>query len=199
VLRIDDYFDKSRDLLKAEKRMLKDITEVMLDCDAWLGHFSTHYDLPFINSRLLYHQLPILPPNFTALDTWKISRNRLKLRNNRLATIQEFLKLPDEKNSIQSEHWLKALGGDRKAIDYIVEHNRRDVLVLEQAYLRLRPLVIDHPRHTFTEKEACKFCGASPSKVQRRGTRRTRCRLYERLQCQVCGGWDSGKMLEKQC
>src|SRR3990167_11468304 len=101
VLNILDYTDSSGDLLKAEKRLLKDITEAMLSADVWLGHYAIYYDLPFINTRLLYHGLPVLPANFAQIDTWRISRNRLKLRNNRLATIQQFLKLKDEKNAIQ--------------------------------------------------------------------------------------------------
>lgn len=199
MLRIDNYFDKSRDLLKAEKRMLKDISDRMLNSDAWLGHYSTRYDVPFVNSRLLYHNQDVLPLNTPQIDTWRTARNTLKLRNNRLATIQEFLQLPDEKNSIKSEEWLRALAGDKKAIDYIVEHNRRDVLVLEQAYLKLRPLISQHPRFSFVEKDACKTCGAPPHKMQHRGERRTRCRLYKRVQCQVCGTWDTGTLLERKC
>src|SRR3990167_1635977 len=100
VLSILDYA-KNGDLIKAEKRLLKDVSDVLLDSDVWLTHYGTWYDIPFINTRLLYHGLPVLPPNFAHIDTWKISRNRLKLRNNRLATIQQFLKLKDEKNAIQ--------------------------------------------------------------------------------------------------
>lgn len=179
--------------------MLKDISERMLDSDAWLGHYSTRYDVPFVNSRLLYHNMPVLPLNMPQIDTWRAARNNLKLHSNRLASIQEFLKLEDEKNSIKSEQWLRALGGDKKAIDYVVEHNRRDVLVLEQAYLKLRPLIKDHPRYSFVDKKACKTCGAPPNKVQHRGERRTRCRLYKRVQCQMCGSWDTGDILERKC
>ncbi len=188
VLRIDDYFDESRDLIKAEKRMLKDISARMLDSDVWLYHFGMYYDLPFINSRLLYHRLPTLPANFAAIDTWKISRNRLKLRNNRLKTVQEFLQLDDEKNAIKPEQWIRALSGQRRAMDYIVEHNRRDVLVLEQAYMRLRPLIIDHPNQGMVNGYgACGTCGED--KLQKRGFHITRTRKYQRLQCQACGSW----------
>lgn len=189
VLRIDDYFDESRDLIKAERKMLKDIYDTMLDSDVWLGHFSTHYDLPFINSRLLYHGLPVLPPNFPALDTWKIARNRLKLRNNRLATVQEFLKLEDEKNSIKPEQWIRALSGHRKSIDYIVEHNRRDVLVLEQAYVKLRPLILDHPHSGLAKgKNSCAVCGST--KVEFRGWHYTAAQAFRRFRCLACGKWD---------
>src|SRR6266446_4770077 len=74
VFNILDY-QKNYDLIAAEKRMLKDISKRMMEADVWLTHYGTWYDLPFINSRLLYHRLPVLPANFSHIDTWKISRN----------------------------------------------------------------------------------------------------------------------------
>lgn len=191
VLNILDYADESLDLIKAEKRLLKDICARMLSADVWLGHFSTWYDLPFLNTRLLYHKLPILPPNFAQLDTWKIARNRLKLRNNRLITISEFLGTEDEKNAIKPEQWIRALGGHRKSMAYIVEHNRRDVLVLEEAYMRLRPLVLDHPNKGLLDgRGGCSVCGEH--KLQKRGVHLTRTRKYQRYQCMACGSWSKG-------
>jgi uncharacterized protein YprB with RNaseH-like and TPR domain len=191
VLNILDYLDKSKDLIKAERRLLMDISERMLTADVWLGHYSTWYDLPFINSRLLYHKLPVLPPNFSQLDTWKIARNRLKLRNNRLITISEFLGTDDEKNAIKPEQWLRALSCHRPSMDYIVEHNRRDVLVLEEVYNRIRPLVLDHPnRGVLDGRGGCAICGEQ--KLQKRGFHITRTRKYQRFQCMSCGGWSKG-------
>ena len=191
VLNILDYTGEDRDLIRAEKRLLRDISKVMLDSDVWLGHYACYYDVPFINTRLLYHNLPILPPNFPLIDTWRISRNRLKLRNNRLATISDFLKTSDEKNAIKPEQWIRALGGHKASMDYIVDHNRRDVLVLEEVYIILRPLVLDHPnRNLIDGRGGCSKCGSK--KIQKRGTHITRTRKYQRYQCQSCGGWSRG-------
>lgn len=196
VLSILDYRNKSGDLIKAEKGLLKDISKCMLDVDVWLTHYGTWYDLIFINSRLMYHRLPVLPPSYPHIDTWKVAKNRLKLRNNRLNTIQEFLNLPSEKNAIKPEQWIRALGGHKPSMDYIVEHNRRDVLVLEEAYLRLRPLITDHPSKGLIDgRGGCGVCGSN--KLQKRGTHVTRTRKYQRYQCTHCGAWSKGtKALE---
>lgn len=189
VFNILDY--SKGDLIKAEKQLLKAVSEKLLSADVWLTHFGTHYDIPFINSRLLYHQLPVLPPTFSHIDTWKISRNRLKLRNNRLITISEFLGTKDEKNAIKPEQWLRALGGHKASMDYIVEHCYRDVLVLEEAYLRLRPLVLDHPSRGLVDgRGGCGVCGGKT--LQKRGYHITRTRKYQRFQCQDCGAWSKG-------
>jgi uncharacterized protein YprB with RNaseH-like and TPR domain len=185
--------DKSRDLIKAEKRLLKDVSAALLDGDVWLTHYGQRFDLPFINSRLLYHRLPVLPANFAHLDTWKISRNRLKLRSNRLAVISEFLRTGDEKTPIQPEAWLRALGGHRPSMDTIVEHCRLDCLVLEEVYELLKPLVLDHPHKGLLDgRGGCGICGASPEKQQKRGRHITRTRVYQRFQCTSCGSWHRG-------
>lgn len=190
VLNILDYMGKDGDLIKAEKKLLKDVSKRMLDADVWLGHYSQRYDLPFLNSRLLYHRLPVLPANAPHLDTWKIARNRLKLSSNRLNTISEFLNTLDEKNKIKPEEWIRAMCGHRPSMNYIVEHNRRDVLVLEEVYELLKPLVLDHPHKGLLDgRGGCGICGAPPEKQQKRGYHRTRTRVYARFQCQGCGGW----------
>lgn len=187
VLNILDYQDASGDLIKAEKRLLKDVSAVLLDSDVWLTHYGAGYDVPFINSRLLYHGLPPVPPNHPHIDTWKVSRYNLKLRNNRLATIQQHLKLAEAKNAIKPEQWLRALGGHRPSMDYIVEHCRLDVLVLEDAYLKLRPLITNHPFHR-ADAPACPVCGGDS--LQRRGHQLTAGgRRYQRYQCSSCGAW----------
>lgn len=177
------------DLIKAEKQLLKDVSTRLLDSEVWLTHFGTYYDIPFINTRLLYHNLPILPPSFPHVDTWKTARGKLKLRNNRLNTISEFFRTKDSKNAIKPEQWIRAMGGHEPSMAYIVEHCRRDVLVLEEVYLKLRCLVGDHP-NLAVNREHCGVC--QDGKLIKRGFHLTRTRKYQRYQCNGCGAWSKG-------
>lgn len=188
VLSIGDY---QGDILKKEKQLLRDLSEVLLSADCWLTQFGTYYDVPFVNSRLLYHHLPTLPANHPHVDTWKVAKNRLKLRNNRLITMSEFLGTKDEKNAILPEQWLRALSGHGPSLNYIVEHCRRDILVLEEVYLRLRSLILDHPFSGHDRHGACGVCGKG--RLTKRGFHRTRTRLIQRYQCQSCGSWSRDK------
>ena len=188
VLSVGDY--EGDNIIKLEKELLKDVSKRLLDCDVWLTHFGTYYDIPFINTRLLYHKLPTLP-QYAHIDTWRTARKALKLRNNRLITISEFLGTEDEKNAIKPEQWLRALGGHQPSLAYIVEHCRRDVLVLEEAYERLKPLVTDHPNKGLVDGSGgCGVCGGT--KLQKRGFAITRTRKYQRFQCSQCGTWSKG-------
>lgn len=191
VLSISDYGFDGGDILAAEKRLLRDISKRLLESDVWLTHFGTWFDVPFVNSRLLYHHLPVLPPNYAHIDTWRTAKNRLKLRNNRLVTLQDFLNVKHEKNAIKPEQWLRALSGHRPSLAYIVDHCRRDVLVLEEVYERIKPLVVDHPNKGLIDgRGGCSVCG--DTRLHKRGYHITRTRKFQRYQCQGCGAWSKG-------
>lgn len=190
VISILDYLGRDNDIIKAERRLLIAVSERLLSSDVWLTHYGSRgrFDLNFVQSRLLYHRLPILPPKYPQIDTWRVAKNELRLHNNRLATIQEFLGLENSKNAIKGDQWIRALAGHKPSMAYVVEHCRRDVLVLEEVYQLLRPLVTDHPNKGLIDGDhGCSNCGGK--KLQRRGFHVTRTRKYRRLQCQDCGAW----------
>lgn len=187
VISVQDY---EGDILRREKALLKDLCVELLTADCWLTWFGTYFDIPFVNSRLLYHNLPTLPANFTHIDGWKVSRNRLKLRNNRLNTVQEFLGTKTAKDAVLGPVWIKALAGCQKSLRYIINHCKKDIKALDEVYQRLRPLILDHPHVGLVGKlGSCGVCGGD--KLQARGFRLTRTRKYQRYQCQSCGSWSS--------
>lgn len=191
VMSLMDYNFDARDLFKAEKQLLKDVSKRMLEADVWLTHYGQRFDIPYINSRLLYHNLPTLPTTFPHIDTWKVARNTLKLSSNRLKSISTFLGTDDEKNAIRPGIWVRALGGHEPSMRYIVDHCRLDVLVLEEVYNRIRCLVTEHPNKGLIDgRGGCTICGSLH--IQKRGFHVTRTRKYQRFQCQDCGGWSKG-------
>jgi uncharacterized protein YprB with RNaseH-like and TPR domain len=189
VLSIADYEGKT--ILDKEKRLLRDVSDILLSHDVWLTWFGTYFDIPFVNSRLLYHRLPTLPTNYPHVDGWKTARNRLKLRNNRLKTVQEFLGTATEKDAVLGPIWVKAISGDEKALKYVINHCFKDICALEEVYWLLRPLIVDHPNAGLIDgRGGCSVCGET--KLQKRGFHITRTRKYQRFQCQNCGAWTRG-------
>jgi uncharacterized protein YprB with RNaseH-like and TPR domain len=171
-----------------DKPLLKHVSKILNDADAWVVHYGQRFDVPFVNSRLLFHGLPPLRP-VPLIDTWRIARNHLKLHNNRLATIQEFLGTQDEKNAIKGPQWQAAAGGDVKGIKYIIEHCRLDILVLDQAYEKIKILMPNHPNFNLVDRgdlPGCPRCGSH--KIRKDGTRVAASRIYQTYRCNECGG-----------
>ena len=171
-------------ILQKERVLLADLTKVLMDADVWLTWFGTFFDVPFLNTRLIYHGMSPLPASHAHIDGWRTARNRLKLRNNRLITVQEFLGTPTAKDAVLGPKWILAISGHRPSLQYVINHCKKDVKALEEVYTKLRPLIIDHP---YSETGDCTVCGGS--RLIKRGFHRTVTNKYQRYQCRDCGRW----------
>ncbi len=170
--------------------------EALRDADVLIGWYSTKFDLPYLQTRLLYHKLPTLPP-IQHVDGWKIAKYKMKLNSNRLASLSAFLEVED-KTPLTGPIWIKAAAGHKPSVKYVVDHCIQDVEVLEQVYDRIKPLMTNHPGMgvILGKLFACPVCGGE--KLQKRGYHMSRTRKYQRYHCQKCGAWSNdGKALSK--
>lgn len=172
-----------------DKAVLQVALDVLSSADLIVGWYSKRFDVPMLQARLLYYNMGVIPP-VPHIDCWEVCRSKLKLSSNRLANASDFLGLA-QKTVLSGQTWVKATFGDKAALRYIVDHCRRDVDVLEQAYLRLRPLTSQHPNlNLITGTGGCPVCGGS---VQSRGWTIASLRRSRRYQCIKCGHWSRGK------
>ena len=174
-----------------DKMLMKETAKILNGADIIVGHYSSRFDLPYINSRLLFHgEKPVAP--IPQIDTWRVSRYQLKLNNNRLASIAGFFGL-DDKTPVTGPHWIKAMAGNKNSLRYVIDHCKKDVEVLEQTYYKLLPVIPKHPNVNLVDEVtgSCPRCGAS--NVVKRGFSIAQTRRTQRYQCNSCGGWSRGK------
>lgn len=100
--------------------VVKTFAEEISKSDIICGWYSSKFDWPFIQSRLLAHELSTMP-SIPHVDLWRTAKYQLKLNSNRLASVSEFLNL-EEKTPIRSREWIRAMAGHRPAIKYVVDH-----------------------------------------------------------------------------
>lgn len=168
-----------------DSRLCKEIAKVIEEADMLITYNGIRFDIPFIQTRMLANELPILSPK-PHKDLYYTAKFKLKLNRYSLFAVQSFLRLNAAKTPVDLRQWLKALIGDKKAQKEIIVHCENDVKVLEEAYLKLRPLMLAHP--TVYGKEVCNKCGSNH--LQKRGIYITTGRTNkQRFQCQKCGGW----------
>lgn len=119
-------------------KLIKDLSKF----DRIVTHYGRRMDIPFIRTRALMMGIPF--PHFGSIsndDTWLIARNKLKLNSNRLGTVEQALFGDTGKNRIEYKYWIAGSRGDKKALDYILDHNRRDVISLERVWYKLKDFV----------------------------------------------------------
>jgi len=129
-----------------DKRLVKDCISDMRTFDILMGYYSTKFDIPFIRSRALYWNLDF--PKYGELqhkDIWYMVRHKMSLHSNRLEAACNHLGIKG-KTHLDGTHWVMALTGNEKALSYILDHNKYDVIILEKLHNRIKDYARDLTR-----------------------------------------------------
>lgn len=186
VFTILDKKRGKKDMLN-DKHLVEEFVKVYEQADYHISWYGDRFDVPMLKSRMIKHGLPPLAPIYS-LDLWKQVRYTFKLHSNRLVTWQQFLQVEDEKSQIDFDAWLRAAQGDKDSLAEVVDHCRRDVLVLEEVFTKLRPWLDKEPSvNLFGGLGMCPSCDGS--NVQRRGYKVATTRTYQQYRCMDCGRW----------
>lgn len=122
-----------------DKWLSKQLRDEIEKYDVIITYYGKKYDKPYINSRLMFHNLRTLEKQCHH-DYWYTARFRLKLRRNTQQAVAAFL-LPkgvSEKNHVDWAIWEKAMCGHKPSMDYIVRHCIYDVNDLERCHDKLK-------------------------------------------------------------
>lgn len=168
-----------------DRHVMEVLHKVLSSADVIVAHNGDSYDIKFTEGRMLVQGLDPLPP-ITKIDTLKIARNRFLLNANKLDYLGQLLGLGRKKHTTPGL-WLKVLNGSKAAVRDMVTYNKQDVELLEKVFLKLRPYMENHISRGLFGKTGCPRCGSHH--IQSRGVHRAVTRIYNRFQCQKCGGW----------
>ena len=117
-------------------QFIKDISHY----DRVVAHYGSRFDIKFARTRALYWRLPYPPVDaIWQTDTWKISKDRLKMSRNRLGNIGAIIGSPVEKTRMTFLRKWQILTGHKDGMAYVIDHCRRDVLLLEDVFKALKP------------------------------------------------------------
>lgn len=132
----DQIYNITWDKNQCDKFMLEQFIEVMNEADMLVAHNGDRYDLKFIKTRALKHELSMLL-DYKQFDTLKVAKKKFSFNSNKLDYISEYLGFG---NKIKTEMVLwddiimkKCPAAMQKMIDYC----DKDVLLLEKVYLKL--------------------------------------------------------------
>lgn len=124
-----------------DKRIVKECIDALMKFDRVYTYYGSRFDLPLLRTRALEQGVEF--PIYGAMsqkDIYYIAKYKLKLHSNRLDCVCDLLNISG-KTHINPKIWRLASGGNKKAIDAILEHNIADVEVLELVYNKLKNFV----------------------------------------------------------
>jgi uncharacterized protein YprB with RNaseH-like and TPR domain len=118
-----------------DRRIVKQMVADLRKFDIIVGFYSTKYDIPFARTRAHVHHLDF--PAFGELqhrDVYYLIKYKFSLSRNSQENAARMLTGKTMKTRMKPEQWVRALGGDKESLDYIFEHNKRDVKDLKRLY-----------------------------------------------------------------
>lgn len=171
--------DPANDMLVVEA-----VYEELNEADAVVAHNGDAFDLPWVRARGIYHGFQPFAP-LVQIDTKKEAKKNFKFNSNRLVYLAEYLKV-GKKIKTEFELWKECAAGSEKALKKMIRYNKRDVVLLEKVYKKLRPYLPARLNYQlFTHRDSCPACGSEH--VNRHGYSFTQQRKYARYKCQAPG------------
>lgn len=171
--------------------------ELFSAADIVVAHNGIAFDTKKAQARMLYHGFD--PPTpFKEVDTLKIARRHFAFSSNKLGDLCDVLGIGRKLETGGFETWLGCMRGDPRAWAKMKRYNKMDVVILEKLYLRLRPWTTTHPNvATMSDRpDTCPKCGSNAGMASR-GYSHTTVSRRQRFQCSSCGGYCSGRPLER--
>jgi uncharacterized protein YprB with RNaseH-like and TPR domain len=130
-----------------DKKLLEECIKDMNRFDQLITYNGSRFDIPFVRTRSLKWDVDF--PFYGTLkhiDAYYMARGRLRTHRKSMDVVSRALGIAG-KNHVDGELWIKAaLQGDKDALGWIFDHNKRDVRVLEKVYKRLKDYCKEYKR-----------------------------------------------------
>ena len=174
------------------------IWELLDRADIVITQNGKKFDLPKLNARFLKAGLPP-PMYYQVIDTKEVLQKTFGLSSNKLDYATQFLGI-DGKDDMEFQDWINCLQGGKagqKALTKMRMYNEKDVLIMEELYVRIRPWIKGHPNlnlYSIGKTNVCPNCG--DIHLIWSGTYKTGAGLYRAFRCSRCGA--IGRSTKKQ-
>ena len=145
------------------------------------------FDEKKINARFLLNNLPPTSP-YQSIDTKLIAAKQFGFSSNKLDALAGYFGI-EHKMDTDFNLWVRCMEGDSESLKYMETYNKKDVEILEEVYLRMRPWVKSHPNISLyldLEVPACTNCGSTNLKEMPNKFYYTQTGIYPLHRCK-CG------------
>ncbi len=125
--------DAKKDL---DKNLLKKLIQDLQKFDRTIGFYSSRFDIPYIKTRCWMQGIDKFPGYKERLhkDLYFVARRNIKASSRRLANLERLMFNKTLKTRIENKHWIHAMQGQKKAMAYVLDHCRKDVILTEKVH-----------------------------------------------------------------
>jgi|GEM_PF-3161644 len=123
-------------------RLVATLVDILASAHLAYGWNIRRFDIRFLRTRRLLLGQSQTPRMVATIDLLQVAR-RFAFHSNRQAVWMESLSRY-QKTEVIGVEWVRAMTGDREAMDYVVQHCLADVMGLEEIYRHLAPYIAQH-------------------------------------------------------
>lgn len=176
-----------------DKRIMSSLWKLINEADIVVSHNGNKFDIPRINSRFIINGLSPTKPYFS-VDTCQIARRQFGFSSNKLDALATHFNIP-HKLDTNFDLWKRCLEGDEKALKYMLKYNKKDVVILEEVYLKLRPWIKNHPNmgNLASTMDTCANCGSEDISLIPNKFYHTSVGKYPLFRCNECNAVSRGR------
>jgi uncharacterized protein YprB with RNaseH-like and TPR domain len=177
-------WDRNQD----DKKLLIEFIKIANQADELVGHNGDNFDLKWIRTRCLFHNIEMFP-NYVTIDTLKISRSKFRFNSNRLNYIAQYLGI-GQKIKTEFNLWKDiVLNKDAKAMEKMIKYCKKDVVLLEKVHKYLSKHVYSKTHYGVRfghDRGSCPECGSDELVINKHKITATGLKKIQ-YQCKVCG------------
>lgn len=175
---------------KNDENMLDDLWHLLDASDFVCAHNGDRFDVKRVNSELLLADYS--PPSpYRQIDTLKMVKRTFGFDSNRLDYLCRVLLGEGKEKHDGFATWVGCMQDDPKAWETMMHYCRKDVLLLERLYMKLRAWDKSHPNvllsmETVPQAPACTVCGSynvAPITDKVSATNASRFAVFECMDC----------------
>ena len=149
------------DSKQCDKKMLQDFIKVVNTANELVGHNGDKFDLAWIRTRCLFHEIDMFP-TYTTIDTLKVARSKFKFNSNKLDYIGKFLGI-GQKIKTDFSLWTDiVLKKCPIAMDKMIKYCKMDVVLLEKVHKKLSSHIAPKTHYGVIfgmDRGSCPECG----------------------------------------
>lgn len=177
-----------------DSRICADLWKLIDEASVVVAHNGNSFDIPKINSRFILNGL--MPPKpYFSIDTKVVASKQFGFSSNKLDALAGYFNI-EHKDKTDFSLWKDCLDGKQDALDYMNKYNIKDVEILEEVYLRLRPWIKNHPNISLFNDvniEQCSCCGSADVDEIKGDLYYTSVGGYKMYRCSNCGSISRGR------
>lgn len=133
TFRQDSYLKKGlAEDMTDDRQLAVDLRDLLESCHITIGYFSKGFDLSHLRTRLVEHGERPLKKMMHFDPIWGYRGWRgLNIMSSKMKHVAKFFDI-EQKPEVEPDVWLKARGGNKKALDEVVERCEADVRITRQ-------------------------------------------------------------------